>query len=156
MELDWIDTVFDFISALGEGLADIIVDHIWFGLCVFFIGTWRIFRYPRQSWRNGLWNTYKQAWQEKLAKKQAQELVSPAEKKKQEWKRFRRGWIVVIAGFTAFFGIWWLVTFDWDFWLWQREQAREQAKIEKARQEECRHFGNPRVLFINGERIWCD
>ena len=29
MELDWIDTVFDFISALGEGLADIIVDHIY-------------------------------------------------------------------------------------------------------------------------------
>ena len=89
MELDWIETVFDFISALGEGLADIIVDHIWFGLCVFFIGTWRIFRYPRQSWRNGLWNTYKQAWQEKLAKKQAQELIEELrikDKKKEKKK----------------------------------------------------------------------
>ena len=155
MEFDPLDAFLDFISQLGDGLAEIIVEYIWFGLCAFFIGTWRIFRHPRQSWRNGLWNTYKQAWQEKLAKKQAQESVSPEEKKKENWKIFRRC-MYIIAFIIGVIGIIWLVQFDWDTWQWQREQAREQAKKEKARRDECKHFGNPRVLFINGERIWCN
>ena len=40
------------------------------GIFCFFIGTWRIIRHPRQSWQNGLWNTYKQAWKESREKQE--------------------------------------------------------------------------------------
>ena len=49
MEFDPLDAFLDFISQLGDGLAEIIVEYIWAGLCAFFIGTWRIIRHPLQS-----------------------------------------------------------------------------------------------------------
>ena len=180
--MEFLDNIGSFLETLlGH---ESVFEFLAAGIFCFFIGTWRIIRHPRQAWRNGLWNTYKQAWRESREKQELKKakLQAKADELREKgvsntsiklrtssravgrafWNKLKLVFFVLCLFFIGSCIMWW---FDGSYDQWKFEQERSQ-RLEKvrleaearqeAREAECAHFNWPRVLFVNGERIRCD
>ena len=110
--LDQFESLLDFIFEVMSQGADVIFEFIWAVFAVFFIGTGRIIKNPKQAWKNGIWNTYKQAWKERLIKndkksreyeeidKQKGVPIGTTASKRKQWVVVRRSFVVVLIVFV--------------------------------------------------------